>query len=103
MEIQAARNLLDVDRVAAIEMLSAAESWAKEAIGEVRRVVYGLRPPVLDQLGLVRALQEHARALTTSGTDDSLEVSVESRGDLAGLPAAAEVAAYLIALEVLLV
>ncbi len=101
MEIQAARNLLDVDRVAAIEMLSAAETWAKEAIGEVRRVVYGLRPPVLDQLGLIRALQEHARALGPGGTNGTLEVTVESQGDLDGLPAAAEVATYLIALEAL--
>ncbi len=101
MEIQAARNLLDVDRVAAVEMLSAAEGWAKEAIGEVRRVVYGLRPPVLDQLGLVRALQEHASVLTTGKDGSRLAIAVESRGDVASLPAAAEVAAYLIALEAL--
>jgi signal transduction histidine kinase len=101
MEIQAARNLLDVDRVAASEMLSAAEGWAKDAISEVRRVVYGLRPPVLDQLGLVRALEEHAVALGSGQASGGLAVVVESRGDTAGLPAAAEVAAYLIALEAL--
>lgn len=101
MEIQAARNLLDVDRVAAAEMLSAAEGWAKDAIGEVRRVVYGLRPPVLDQLGLLRALEEHATALGAGQASGGLAIAVESRGDTSALPAAAEVAAYLIALEAL--
>lgn len=101
MEIQAARNLLNVDRVAAVEMLSAAESWTKDAIGEVRRVVYGLRPPVLDQFGLVRALQEQASALAAEQASGGLAIAVESSGDVAGLPAAAEVAAYLIVLEAL--
>lgn len=101
MEIQAARNLLDIDRVAAVEMLAAAEGWAKDAIGEVRRVVYGLRPPVLDQLGLVRALEEQAVALGGGGQVGGPAITVESRGDTVHLPAAAEVAAYLIALEAL--
>jgi signal transduction histidine kinase len=39
------------------QMLEAAKGWARDAIGEVRRVVYGLRPAVLDQLGLVRAVE----------------------------------------------
>jgi signal transduction histidine kinase len=99
MEIQAARTLLDVDEVRAREMLEAAERWAREAVGEVRRVVYGLRPPVLDQLGLVRAVEEHIASLDQHGS--RLSVEIRTSGELGGLPAGAEVAAYLIALEAL--
>jgi signal transduction histidine kinase len=59
--------------------------------------VYGLRPPALDQLGLVRAIEEHAAALDAP----PLRISVSADGPHRSLPAATEVAAYLIALEAL--
>ena len=37
----------------------------REAIVDVRRIVYALRPPVLDQLGLVAALRQQGVALGT--------------------------------------
>jgi signal transduction histidine kinase len=97
LEIQAAQSLLDVDRAAAVQMLQSAEGWARDAISEVRRVVYGLRPPALDQLGLVRAIEEHAASLDAL----PLRISISADGPLRSLPAAAEVAAYLITLEAL--
>ena len=97
LEIQAAQALLDVDRASAVQMLQAAEGWARDAIAEVRRVVYGLRPPVLDQLGLVRAIEEHTTALDCP----SLRIIIQASGPVDALPAAAEVAAYLITLEAL--
>jgi signal transduction histidine kinase len=97
LEIQAAQSLLDVDRAAAVQMLQAAEGWARDAISEIRRVVYGLRPPALDQLGLVRAIEEHAAALDTL----PLRISISADGPFRSLPAATEVAAYLITLEAL--
>ncbi|PZG12018.1 sensor histidine kinase [Nonomuraea aridisoli] len=57
--------------------------------GDIRQLVYGLRPPALDELGLAGAVEELA------GTP------VEVSGDLSGLPAAAEVAAYRIVQEAL--
>lgn len=95
LELQAARSVLDVDRTAAAEMMHAAEGWARDAVDEIRRVVYGLRPPVLDQLGLVRAIRQHVDALTSP----HLQVTLHDRGTDSTLPAAPEVAAYLIALE----
>lgn len=59
---------------------------------EIRELVYGLRPPTLDELGLAGAV----RALVQEGTP---QVAVETEGNLSDLPAAAEVAAYRIAQE----
>jgi signal transduction histidine kinase len=60
------------------------------AVADVRRLVHDLRPPVLDQLGLVPAVVEYAARLTERGGP---AISV-SAGDLPVLPAAVEVAAY---------
>jgi two-component system, NarL family, sensor kinase len=73
---------------------------AEQAIADIRRVVYGLRPPALDEFGLVRALQLQAQQL--AGTAPSLSVDVEVSGDpMHRLPAAVEVAAFRIASEAL--
>jgi signal transduction histidine kinase len=63
----------------------------QEAVGEVRRLVYDLRPPALDHLGLVGALDEQARALG--------HFTVTGPMSMPPLSAAAEVAAYRIAME----
>jgi signal transduction histidine kinase len=68
----------------------------RSTIGEVRRLVYGLRPPSLDELGLVGAVREAARQHSRPGP---LDISVITDGDLSALPAAVEVAAYRIMLE----
>ncbi|MEV0581386.1 sensor histidine kinase [Nonomuraea sp. NPDC050310] len=61
--------------------------------GDLRALVYGLRPPALDDLGLAGAITELA------GPDPA--TTVTSEGELDGLPAAVEVAAYRIAQEAL--
>lgn len=66
----------------------------QEAIAEIRRLVDGLRPPALDELGLLQALQAQVSRL---GTGYRL-LGPESLPDL---PAAVEVAAYRIASEAL--
>jgi signal transduction histidine kinase len=68
----------------------------RAAMDDVRRLVYGLRPPALDELGLARALEQHARAV--HDRSPGLAVSVHAVG-LTDLPAATEVAAYRIAME----
>jgi len=62
---------------------------------EVRRVVEGLRPPSLDELGLAVALSQSTRRLV-AGTGLDLDLDV---GELPPLPAAMEVAAYRIVTE----
>jgi signal transduction histidine kinase len=63
-------------------------------VADVRRLVHDLRPPALDDRGLVGALQQQAEELSTDG----LSVTVVAE-DLGALPAAVEVAAYRIAGE----
>jgi two-component system, NarL family, sensor kinase len=71
------------------------------AIADIRRLVYGLRPPALDDLGLVGALQ--SAGLPADGHQPGdLRVEIEVEGDLADLPAAVEVAAFRIAQEALI-
>jgi signal transduction histidine kinase len=66
---------------------------ARAGVGDVRRLAHDLRPPALDDLGLVGAL----RQLTARAG-----IPVEISADLSGpLPAAVEVAAYRIILEAL--
>jgi signal transduction histidine kinase len=64
---------------------------AQEAVADVRRIVYDLRPPALDELGLLGAITERAHDLGP--------ITVEGPAELGTLPAAAEVAAYRIAVE----
>jgi len=71
----------------------------RESVADIRRLIYGLRPPALDDLGLVSAIREGA-AQTTAECGD-LEVTVEAPAILPILPAAVEVAAYRIAQEAL--
>jgi signal transduction histidine kinase len=74
--------------------VSGLESGIQEVLVDIRRIVDDLRPPALDDLGLVAALHERAEALTPGATVEA---------DVAGadLPAAIEVAAYRIATEAL--
>lgn len=63
---------------------------------DVRRVVEGLRPPSLDELGLVPAFTQ---AVGRLADDAGLVVTVDVGEDVPSLPAAVEVAAYRIVVE----
>ncbi len=73
-------------------------SAIRATVGDVRRLVYDLRPPALDDLGLVVAIEERASRLEA---EQGLRVTVEAPEELPALPAAVEVAAYRIAQEAL--
>jgi signal transduction histidine kinase len=70
----------------------------RTTVGEVRRIVHDLRPPALDDLGLLGALREQAAALASGSP--SLDVALDLPAT-AELPAAVEVAVYRIASEAL--
>ncbi|HET6908546.1 MAG TPA: sensor histidine kinase [Mycobacteriales bacterium] len=95
--LDAARNTMDRDPTATAEALMQLKSEVQSSIADVRRLVYDLRPPTLDQLGLVPALEEYAARLSERG---GIMASVSAR-PLPALPAAVEVAAYRIATEAL--
>jgi len=92
----AAGNLLRTDPERSAELLTQLRTQAGEAIADVRRLVYELRPPSLDELGLVGALQRHVEQRQTGPV-----VAIEAPSQLPALPAAVEVAAYRIAMEAL--
>jgi signal transduction histidine kinase len=93
-KLDAARSLLARDPARADALLSTAADQMQGTVAEIRRLVYNLRPPALDQLGLAAALAE-------SGRQVGGEVAIETPPDLPPLPAAVEVAAYRIAQEAL--
>lgn len=67
-------------------------------VADIRRLVYELRPPALDELGLLEALRAHVAQM--SGVNGQLHIAIEAVPEpLPPLPAAIEVAAYRIALE----
>ena len=91
----AAGNVLVADPPRAAALLRGVRAAATEAIDDVRRLVYALRPPALDELGLLGALRRHVEGLG----GDAVTVTVHDGADLPPLPAAVEVAAYRIAVE----
>jgi signal transduction histidine kinase len=66
----------------------------QHAIDDIRRVVHGLRPAALDELGLAAAITQRAQALC-----DHVQFEVRIDDSLTGLPAAVEVVAYRVSTE----
>ncbi|MFC3382349.1 sensor histidine kinase [Couchioplanes caeruleus subsp. azureus] len=96
LRIDTARNLAARKPEEADRLLRQAREDVTAALADVRRLVHDLRPPALDDVGLLGAVRQQAERLRAPG----LTVTVEGE-DLEGLPAAAEVAAYRIASEAL--
>jgi signal transduction histidine kinase len=94
----AAGNLVASDPDEARAVLRTLRGDAGEAIAEVRRIVYGLRPRALDELGLVGAVRQQVSHLRTAG-GGVLTVDVQAPPAMPELPAAVEVAAYRVAVE----
>jgi signal transduction histidine kinase len=91
--LESARLLVDSDPDAAKGHLQATTEDVKEVVADVRRLVHDLRPPALDDRGLVGALSQLAER-------QAVPTSIEAEG-IGALPAAVEVAAYRIAAEAL--
>lgn len=95
--LEAVRNLTGSDSERADALLVSATEQVQTMIGDVRRLIYGLRPPALDQLGLAASLRGLAAKESTSATP----VDVDAPASIPPLPAAVEVAAYWITQEAL--
>jgi signal transduction histidine kinase len=93
------RRLIPSDPDAADELVVELREELRGAISDIRRLVYDLRPPALDDLGLVEALRQLAERYDSK--DAPLRVVVEVPEDLPNLPAAVEVAVYRITQEAL--
>ena len=96
LRLETARNLAARDPDRSLALLDAAIDDQSEVIDEIRRITHDLRPPALDDLGLVRALEQQAARLSGDG------LTIEVAGDVPReLPPAVEVAAYRIVSEAL--
>jgi signal transduction histidine kinase len=113
IQANALRRLIRSDPGAADVMVTEFDDEIRDAIDDIRRVVYELRPPTLDELGLVGAARTYAahcnrQVYQQTGKDGeqnvdepSLSVRVEAPAELPSLPAAVEVAAYHVIREAL--
>jgi len=100
LKVGAARALLPPDAQAADHLLAELEDDIEVALADIRRLVYELRPPALDELGLLGAIRESAAQYApAAGRGGQLTVRVEAPERLPPLPAAVEVAAYRIVQE----
>lgn len=98
MKIDAARNLLARDPATVDRLLREYKQENQELLADLRRLVYDLRSPALDQLGLVSALRDYVANHQEVG---ALHVQIDVPDPLPPLPAAVEVAVYRIVLEAL--
>jgi signal transduction histidine kinase len=101
LKVDAIRNQLTQPSETAAHLLDDLKSDIQNAINDIRRLVHDLRPPALDQLGLVSALQEYVAQQNGNGRLHNRQLSMifHAPDSLPPLPAAVEVAAYRIALE----
>jgi signal transduction histidine kinase len=97
LKVGSARMLFAHDPAAADALLEGLETDMEAALSDIRRLVYDLRPPALDELGLAGAIRETAARYDTNG----LRTSVDAPERLPALPAAVEVAVYRIVGEAL--
>jgi two-component system, NarL family, sensor kinase len=97
LKADAARSVLATAPSAADGLLAELRGDANQAIGDLRRVIYDLRPAALDELGLLGALSQQADRFAHQG----LSIILDAPPALPVLPAAVEVAAYRILTEAL--
>jgi two-component system, NarL family, sensor kinase len=97
LKADAARSALATAPDRTDALLAELRGDANQAIGDLRRVIYDLRPAPLDELGLLGALRAQVDRFAGQG----LSISLQAPPTLPVLPAAVEVAAYRIITEAL--
>jgi signal transduction histidine kinase len=96
LKAETAMALLPPGAAAASQQLQGVIDEIRRMVVDVRRLVEGLRPPALDELGLSAAC---AQAVGRLAAGARLVAAVRVAKDLPPLPAAVEVAAYRIVVE----
>lgn len=97
LQAEAAREWLALNPDKSEALLQEIVSGSQNTLADIRRIVYDLRPPALDDLGLVSAIREQANQFTRN----DLLITVDAPEILPPLPAAVEVATYRIVQEAL--
>jgi len=101
MKLEVAHELIGQDPEGAARLVGQLTDQTRLDISEIRRLVDGLRPPALDQFGLVSALRLRAdeHNLAARAADGTMVWTIQASDDVEPLPAAVEVAAYRIVVE----
>ena len=94
LRVATVSRMLPHDADAAAQRLQDLTDEIRRTVVDVRHLVEGLRPPALDELGLVAACTQAVERLAAG----QLDVTVEAQ-PLPALPAAVEVATYRIVVE----
>jgi signal transduction histidine kinase len=96
LKVENARALVPTEPEDAVEDLHAIRDDIKTAVADVRRLVEGLRPPAVDDLGLGPAVRQAVLGLATLA---GIHADVGIADPLPDVPAAVEVALYRIISE----
>ncbi len=98
MQIGATRAHLAPDNRQMGEVLGRLEEQLQGCILEIRRLIDDLRPPALDDVGLIEGIRRQVSAFGDADAG-APAIRIQAPADLGELPAAVEVAAYRIAVE----
>ncbi len=105
LQAGALRHIVTQDAAEAEAQAGDLQAELRAAVGDIRRLVHGLRPPALDELGLLPALRQRVARLGSEAsavrTEPGLVITLDAPHDLPPLPAALEVAIYRIVDEAL--
>jgi two-component system sensor histidine kinase UhpB len=96
IRIRVVKNANDPQAVSAL--LDDMREQIGGALEGVRRFARGLRPPALDELGLIPAIESHVRSIRAI---TEIDLSLHADEDVGGLPLEAELAVYRIVQEAL--
>lgn len=94
--VRAAGSAVATQAPGTANLLERLADETEASLEEVRRIVYDLRPPALDQLGLPGAVLAHAERCCSAPGAPEFRADIAS---LPSLPAGVEMAAYRIAVE----
>ncbi len=98
LKLAAARQLVREKPDIAERLLDDVMRQSENTVAEVRRLVYALRPPTLDELGSVEAIREH---VDVTAANAGVQITVVAPDTLPEIPAAIEVATFRVVQEAL--
>ena len=93
LQLRAIRRLMLQNQAQAEQMIEELSAGLRQATAEIRQLVYDMRPPMLDELGLINTLNHMPLA------EAPLQLEVIAPDPMPTLSAAMEVAIYRIATE----
>ena len=99
LKLETLRNRMHGDPLAD-SILADLAKRTQDATADIRHLVYELRPPTLDEFGLVMALREGVAQFAQQGAN-GVRITFDAPESLPPLPAAVEVAVYRIVQEAL--